>query len=151
MYYVTTDTHLGHDNIIEYCDRPLDYNKRIYRGLSVLRLEDTLIHLGDVGFTTGGEKAYLAIIPCRKWLLLGNHDNSTSFHLSLGWDWAGEEMSIRRFGKLIRFTHKPKPIGEEDIQIHGHFHNNPIEYCEGWLTQYYTSKHKLLILEETNG
>jgi calcineurin-like phosphoesterase family protein len=146
-YWITTDTHLGHDNIAKYCDRPDDYNERIINGLSVLNYDDVLIHLGDVAFTGDGERKYLGNIPCKKWLILGNHDKSLTYHLKIGWDWVGEEMSLRRYGKLIRFSHKPVPISEEDIQFHGHFHNAPPEYWEGWLKSIMTSKHHLLVLE----
>ena len=148
-FWITTDTHLGHDNIARYCNRPNNYNDLILKGLQVLKTDDILIHLGDVAFKDiGWEEKYLELIPCKRWLIRGNHDKSYTWHLSKGWDWVGESMLLRRFGKLIKFSHKPTPIGEEDIQIHGHFHNNSIEYCEGWLQAIYTSKHKLLILED---
>ena len=150
-YWITTDTHLGHDNIARYCNRPNDYNERILNGLSVLRNEDILIHLGDVAFRDEGwEEKYLSNIPCRKWLVKGNHDKSYTWHLRLGWDWVGESMILDRFGKRIEFSHKPTPIMNCDIQIFGHFHNNPIENCEGYLTRYLTDKHHLLVLEDLN-
>ena len=148
-YWITTDTHLGHKNIARYCNRPDDYNERILEGLSVLGYYDILIHLGDVAFKTQGwEEKYLGNIPCKKWLIIGNHDKSYTHHLNLGWDWVGESMIIKKFGKRIEFSHKPTPIMNCDMQIFGHFHNNPIENCEGYLTRYFTSKHKLLILED---
>jgi len=147
-YWITTDTHLGHKNIARYCNRPDDYNEKIMEGISVLGYYDVLIHLGDVAFKTQGwEEKYLGNIPCKKWLVLGNHDKSAKYHLESGWDWVGHSMSIRRFGKLITFFHKPAPIGEADLQFYGHFHNNPIENCEGYLTRLLTSKHHLLAIE----
>ena len=148
-YWITTDTHLGHANIARYCNRPDDYNERILDGLSVLGYYDVLIHLGDVAFKTKGwEEKYLGNIPCKKWLVVGNHDKSYTWHLKKGWDWVGESMILERYGKRIEFSHKPTPIMNSDMQIFGHFHNNPIENCEGHLTRYLTSKHKLLILED---
>ena len=149
-FWITTDTHLGHDNIARYCNRPNDYNERIINGLSVLQYDDILIHLGDVAFTDEWERKYLGNIPCKKWLVLGNHDKSYTFHMKLGWDWVGESMLLRRWGKLIKFSHVPVPIGEEDIQIHGHFHNNLPKYWEGHLKAVLTSKHVLLVLEHVN-
>jgi calcineurin-like phosphoesterase family protein len=147
-FWVTTDTHIGHDNIAKYCNRPPDYNERIIGGLSVLKYDDVLIHLGDVAFRNEGERKYLGNIPCKKWLILGNHDKSYTFHMNIGWDWVGESMQIRKFGKLIRFSHKPIPIAEEDIQLHGHFHNAPPERWEGWLKTILTSRHRLIVLED---
>ena len=147
-YWITTDTHLGHDAIAEYCNRPNDYNERIIKGLSVLKYGDVLIHLGDVAFKDRGwEEKYLGNIPCKKWLVLGNHDKSYTWHLKLGWDWVGEAMWLRRFGYLMKFTHKPTPLGEEDLQFFGHFHNNPLEVCEPYLVQLLTQKHRLLAIE----
>jgi len=119
-------------------------------GLQVLEEGDVLIHLGDVAFNYEGEEEYFLSIPTgvKMWLVLGNHDKSAKYHLESGWDWAGESMTMRRFGKLIKFSHRPAPLGEEDIQIFGHFHNNPLEDCEGYLTRLLTSKHRLLSLED---
>lgn len=148
-YWITTDTHLGHDNIGKYCNRPDDYNKRIMNGLKVLKEADILIHLGDVAFKDGGwEEKYLNAIPCRKWLVKGNHDKSYTWHLEKGWDWVGESMILERFGKRIEFSHKPTPIMNCDIQIHGHFHNTPPEYWKGYLKEVISDKHYLLILED---
>jgi len=118
------------------------------RGLSVLQYDDVLIHLGDVAWSDEGERKYLGNIPCKKWLVSGNHDKSYAFHLKLGWDWVGETMQLRRFGLLIRFSHMPVPTYEEDIQFHGHFHNNPPEYWEGHLKAIMNSKHKLVVIED---
>ena len=147
-FWITTDTHMDHEAIANYCNRPDDYNERIIRGLSDLQWDDVLIHLGDVAFSDAGERKYLGNIPCKKWLVKGNHDKNYTYHLGLGWDWVGEEMLLYRFGKWIRFSHMPKPIGIEDIQFHGHFHNNPLIRCEPYLTEILTVKHKLLIIED---
>lgn len=147
-YWITGDTHLGHDNIAKYCNRPDDYNEKIIEGLSVLRYDDVLIHLGDVAFKNRGwEEKYLGNIPCKKWLIIGNHDKSYTWHLKLGWDWVGESMILYRYGKRIEFSHKPIPAYNCDIQIHGHFHNNPPEYWEGHLKEALSYKHILLVLE----
>lgn len=148
--WVTTDTHMDHKSIIEFCNRPIDCDKRIIRGLKDIKYNDILIHLGDVAWKEEGERKYLGNIPCKKWLVKGNHDKSYTYHLNLGWDWIGETMELRRFGQLIKFSHKPVPIHEEDIQFHGHFHNNPVDVCEAELIAILTSKHKLLAIENMN-
>lgn len=146
--WVTTDTHLGHEKTIDFCGRPVDFNKRIIRGLKDIRHDDVLIHLGDVAWNDAGEREYLGNIPCKKWLVKGNHDKSYTWHMKVGWDWIGETMELRRFGRLIKFSHKPVPIHEEDIQFHGHFHNADPERWEGELKVILTSKHKLLVIED---
>ena len=152
-YWVTTDTHFGHRNIQKYCNRPPDCDDRIMAGLQVMKMGDILIHLGDVAFNDKGEEHYVEALHDMgifRWLVLGNHDRSMAYHLEAGWDWVGWSMEMRRFGKLIKFSHKPTPIGEEDIQIHGHFHNAKIEYWEGYLKEIMTSKHKLLVIEDVD-
>lgn len=149
--WVTTDTHIGHKNIQKYCNRPANCDELIMDGLDVMKMGDILIHVGDVAFNDEGEKYYvekLHDMGIFRWLILGNHDKSIQYHLEAGWDWVGLSMRMKKFGKVIEFSHVPIPDYNCDIQIHGHFHNNPIDKCEGYLTRILTSKHRLLILED---
>lgn len=55
MIYIISDTHFSHNNIIRYCDRPFtniqDMNKHIVeKWNSVVKPNDIVLHLGDVGF-----------------------------------------------------------------------------------------------------
>jgi len=146
--WITTDTHMCHDKTIDFCSRPVDFNARIIRGLNDIKYGDVLIHLGDVAWRPEGERWYLGHLPCKKWLVKGNHDRSYTYHLDLGWDWIGETMELERFGLRIKFSHKPVAIHEEDIQFHGHFHNAPREKWEDELKAILTEKHKLLVIED---
>ncbi len=79
-----------------------------------------------------------------------------------GWDWVGNSFSDTYFGKKILFSHTPLEAGENDLMIHGHFHNNLHRLLEKqWVTPdeeernkkdlaNLTSKHKLLAIEDTN-
>ena len=154
-YWVTTDTHIGHKNIAKLTNRPVDYNDRILDGIasSNMKQGDVLIHLGDVAFNDTGEAEYLhelSLKGVQKWLVLGNHDKSGAFHLRKGWHWVGKSMTMDRFGFRIIFSHKPIPSYNCDLQIHGHFHNNPMRYWEGELKQVIDSKHMLMIIENLN-
>lgn len=44
--WITTDTHFGHDMLIQY-GRPTDFSERIFKGLEQVSPGDMLIHLGD--------------------------------------------------------------------------------------------------------
>ena len=151
-FWITTDTHLGHDKIQEYCNRPQDYNEQILEGLEIVRLGDILIHLGDIAFSNKGEKDYMAAIPegVQKWLIRGNHDRSYSWHINFGWNCVCQEMKIRRYGMVISFSHRPTPTFDCDVQLHGHFHNANPERWEGDLKSYINSRHRLVVLEELN-
>lgn len=55
--FLTADTHLGHENIIKYCDRPFESVEEMDRVLisnwnEIVGADDIVYHLGD--FTLGG-------------------------------------------------------------------------------------------------
>jgi calcineurin-like phosphoesterase family protein len=78
MIYFTADQHLGHDKIIEYCNRPFssvnEMDKTILDNtFDTLKAGDILISLGDLTF-----KEYLA----KKYLYLINKANITFIYIS---------------------------------------------------------------------
>ena len=51
MIYVVPDTHLGHENIKKYCNRPDNFERLIEKNWNETITEnDTVIHLGDISF-----------------------------------------------------------------------------------------------------
>jgi calcineurin-like phosphoesterase family protein len=163
--YLTTDTHFGHDKMGEYVGRPIGFEDKILKNLSRVPECDVMIHLGDVciGQDERWNKLFLESVKCKKWLVLGNHDNkSISWYLKQGWDFVGDAIRMRVFGKNIVFSHTPiKDNGWFDINIHGHFHNNLHRLKEArYISEdekirnkedlaNLTSKHKLLAIENT--
>ena len=78
-YFVISDTHFLHDNIIKYCNRPEDFNKLLIKNWkNAVTDEDTVLHLGDVacGFTGREDKLkqIFDLLPGKKYLIRGNHD-----------------------------------------------------------------------------
>ncbi len=82
-YFLTSDTHFHHRNVISYCNRPFKSveemnEKMIERWNDRVTDKDTVFHLGDFGL---GNKKNLSPIAARlkgnKVLLKGNHDNLT--------------------------------------------------------------------------
>lgn len=148
--WLITDTHFGHDKMIEYCGRPKDFENLIFNNLDNISADDILIHLGD--FCIGNDEHWHSIFDditreCRKWLLRGNHDRkSNSWYMSHGWDWVGEKMSDIMFGKKIMYSHIPVVWdGFYEVNIHGHFHNS-----DHRLFKIKNGYQKLLALEYTN-
>ena len=78
--FYTSDTHFGHRNIIEYCNRPfrsVEHMNEAIIGMwnETVKPEDTVYHLGDVSLGTLAESLPLvARLNGTKILVPGNHD-----------------------------------------------------------------------------
>lgn len=77
MFFFTADTHLGHDNIIKYCDRPFSSVEEmdeiiIKNWNSVVSKTDTVYHLGDFSFRD--PLIYLKRLNGNIVHIEGNHD-----------------------------------------------------------------------------
>jgi calcineurin-like phosphoesterase family protein len=124
--YLIADTHLNHDKIKTWCDRPEDFTEKLDRNVKqIVKPEDLLIHLGDVGI--GDPEGYVKIIhgwPGRKILVRGNHDGKGCqwWIEKGGFDFACDAMVYRG----VWLTHKPW-LGElpegTHVNVHGHLHN----------------------------
>ena len=150
-YWIITDTHFGHPALIEYLGRPEGYEEKILKNLSVVRKDDVLIHLGDIAFNSYSYwiERLRGSVKGKMILVRGNHDKHslTSFYKD-GWDFVCNSFNLDIYGKNILFSHVPKS-GDFDINIHGHFHNNPKERWEKELVSVMDYRHKLLVLEES--
>jgi calcineurin-like phosphoesterase family protein len=78
--FVISDTHWGHDNIVRFCNRPLNHDELMaQRWNEAVADGDVVLHLGDVCAMSGGKREWWAhnIAPFlngTKLLVLGNHD-----------------------------------------------------------------------------
>jgi calcineurin-like phosphoesterase family protein len=122
--YLISDTHLNHDKIKTWCDRPDDFTSRIDENVrSIVKPEDLLIHLGDIGIgKTDGYIKMILLWGCRKVLVRGNHDQkSCQWYMDNGFDFACDGMIYR--GNWL--THHPANALPEgtNLNIHGHLHN----------------------------
>jgi len=125
--WIIADTHLGHDNIVKYCNRPENHNELILARIEIIKERDILIHLGDfcIGRDEFWHEEFFRRIPnTKRVLVLGNHDKkSKNWYLRNGWDFACKEFKNCYFGKDITFSHLPVK-NPQNINIHGHYHNN---------------------------
>lgn len=85
MIFFTSDLHLGHNKIIEYCERPFndvhEMNKTILDNINnVVGFDDELYILGDFCFRGKKPTEYRNRINCQKvHIILGNHDKEKDF------------------------------------------------------------------------
>jgi len=126
-YWVITDTHFGDEQMHEYCQRPQDFEERIFKTLhSQIHIDDVLIHLGDfcIGKDEYWHQKFMMMCSGKKWLIRGNHDrkSNTWYHRN-GWDFVGDRVQLNIFGKTIVLTHKPIDDDGDYINVHGHHHN----------------------------
>lgn len=131
-YWITSDTHLGHDKMVEYCMRPQDHSEVILNNLKKMDSKpgDVLIHLGDI--CIGNEEIWqnelyraLSEKGLIIWLTKGNHDKkSDKWYLERVFHFVCETFTINMYGLNILFSHKPIKDNGYDLNIHGHFHNS---------------------------
>lgn len=133
-----SDLHLGHSNMYKFTNydgtkcRPWDNYEEAEEYMlqefnKVLKPNDTLYILGDVASKTDRASYFFnALVPCRRILLMGNHDNKIGFKfLSKYFN------EIRGAYNLENYimTHIPVSSGSKGRfkrNLHGHTHSNLI-------------------------
>ena len=137
--YAISDTHFGHDKLVELSGRPEDFTKKILRNVEDQKNRtpiDVLIHCGD--FCIGKDEEWHEAWRVhtfgikKKILVRGNHDNkSDSWYYNHGWDFVCSSFVHTYFGKRLLFTHMPMAIDLRFTRnIHGHLHGNSHRHNE---------------------
>lgn len=130
-YFVISDTHFGHENIIRYCNRPFanadEMDKVLIKNWNeTVSNKDTVVHLGDFAL---GNKEYISSIVSklngRKILIMGNHDDySEQFYRDAGF------CIVSRFpilySEFYMMSHAPLQLSETTpyYNFYGHVHND---------------------------
>ena len=137
--WVWSDLHLGHENIIGYCNRPYTDARQMDSLLLNAWAEtvdweapDTaLVCVGDVAMKRGMTETHftrIATMPGRKILVPGNHDIDSAGQLRIrGFDEVCAVLYADGDPKLV-FTHVPLEAGQVPhgwVNIHGHLHHAP--------------------------
>lgn len=133
MIYFIADTHFNHENIIKYCNRPfnntIEMNEYIIQKWnSIVKNDDKVYHLGDVGFGSVEDvKNLIGRLNGTKILLRGNHDFKIGVNT---WKEIGFIEIYKKkivLGNLL-LTHVPtEEVGEKQINIFGHIHDKPLD------------------------
>ncbi len=148
-YFIISDTHFGHQRMVDLGYREDGFEHEIFRQLSFyLKPDDVLIHMGDV--CIGHDALYNTMVTtfCKSWLIKGNHDNKTySWYLSHGWDVVADSLEICLFGKNIVFSHIPVKVRAGRINIHGHLHSTTESHRLEGVKDILTCQHHLVSIE----
>ncbi len=134
--WVWSDLHLGHANVIRYCNRPFadaaQMDRQLYANWeATVAPQDQLICVGDVAMRDAlCEATWRRIRGAagrRKQLVIGNHDLTGAGHLRVaGFDdicsllWADGDPPLL-------FTHEPLvEVPPGWVNVHGHTHAAPL-------------------------
>ena len=132
---VFSDLHLGHENIIEYCDRPFldvnDMNVTLWDHLTAeVEPDKVLVVVGDMAMREALNAVtwqQIRDLDCRqRHLVIGNHDLTGAGQLrAQGFDSVWSVMLSGGEPPLI-WTHYPlNEVPDGYINIHGHVHDDP--------------------------
>lgn len=147
--FFTSDLHLGHKKILQYCPRPWTTIEEMHEGLiqnwnKVVTKEDDIYILGDVIF--GGSTLLKSVFDRLNfkniYLVLGNHDSYKQLSKSGYFTWIRDYYELRiEDPELVRgyqgfvlchfpfLTWNGKDHGA--VNLHGHTHNSlPVDYNE---------------------
>ena len=127
MIWFTSDQHFGHTNIIKYCNRPFDNERRMTYEMiqihnSMVRPEDTVYHLGDFTFNKDHNQ-YLNFLAGQHHFIRGNHDhkNFDGRYVSVN-----DTKMVRYEGNKIWLSHYSHRVWPEShrgaIHLFGHSH-----------------------------
>ena len=132
---IFSDLHLGHENIIDYCERPFldvdDMNDTLWDHLiAALTPDQVLVVVGDMAMRqaiNAGTWQQIRDLDCRqRHLVIGNHDLTGAGQLrAQGFDRVWSLMVSGGEPPLI-WTHYPlNEVPDGTINIHGHVHDDP--------------------------
>lgn len=130
--YFAADLHIGHKNIANFRTQfssAEEHDAVIMDNiLSTVTKRDKLYLLGDIAFTDAALDK-IAEIPCRKVLIMGNHDTSDGASIQKVVDTYDEihSLSIYKDYWLTHCPIHPQEIRKKKGVIYGHTHNFSID------------------------
>jgi len=130
QFFIISDLHLGHANIIKYCNRPKENNQMIINNWNkVVGKRDMVLCLGDLSLTNKQKTIELCSkLKGNKFLIRGNHDGqSVSWYKDCGFTVVEPiyKMFKDKYDKRyhVLFTHEPVvELPKGWFNIHGHIH-----------------------------
>ena len=127
--FLTSDTHFGHERIIELCGRPFQSVEEmdevmVARWNRVVGPRDDVWHLGDFAHRSVNMPRLFDRLNGRKKLVVGNHDNDET--ANAGWMEVSTLTEIRLNKRKIVLCHYPleewNGFYRGSLHAHGHQH-----------------------------
>ena len=132
MIYYTADTHFGHANVVEMCERPYPdveamneamiaaWNERVHGN-------DTVYIVGDMFFRCADPESILRRLKGKKRLIVGNHDGSWMGKVDLSHYFLSVDnfLEISDGAHGLTLCHYPMLTwkhAKRTYMIHGHIH-----------------------------
>jgi calcineurin-like phosphoesterase family protein len=130
--WFTSDTHLGHANVIEHCQRPFaslaEMDDAILGNINALVMpQDILYHLGD--FAWKNPKEYRSRIKCRQvHLVIGNHDRKVAESVGFASVSGYKELKVGEGRQRIVLCHYAMRVWNQHHRgawhLYGHSHGS---------------------------
>lgn len=132
MLYFTSDWHVGHENIIKFCNRPFESLEEMHEVLvtnynSVVTYKDDVWFLGDLVLrATDAQSKLFGRLKGHKHVVWGNHDRShrrvLSKYFETNWEYKELKYDKRRFILMHYPIHSWNGRNKGSIHLHGHTH-----------------------------
>lgn len=129
--WFSADLHLGHHNIIKYCNRPFstsqEMDKKIISNFqSVIKKGDLLYLLGDLSWSTYKFSEFMEQMPTKEFhVVWGNHDKHNR-RARLPWRSENELSALTIEGQYVVLCHYALRTwngkGRGAFQLYGHSH-----------------------------
>lgn len=129
--FITSDLHLNHTNIIQYCGRPFscveEMNEKIIDNWNnTVKAADTIYVVGDIVMGLGIEiPNLLSRLKGKIVLVVGNHDKSKMKFIRPFMSEVHRSLEFEFEDKLLLVDHIPKFVNLDpkfDFQLCGHVH-----------------------------
>ena len=153
MTYFTSDLHLGHANIIRFCNRPFaDVDEMdetiIANWESRVREDDNVYILGDLMYRAkAAPDDVLSRLPGRKHLVVGNHDHTWLSRVDISKHFVEVEdiIVLKTGGITMTLCHYPMLSWPHSFygsyMVFGHIHNS-VQVDDGW--EYIRERERML-------
>jgi calcineurin-like phosphoesterase family protein len=132
MKFYISDLHIGHENILQYDNRPFKntdemHKQIIIRWNRVVKPTDEVYILGDFAWKNAIGDEVLSQLCGRKFLILGNHDRPTNLMQNC-FEWIKEYAVIQDEQTQVVLCHYPIANWYNQyrfaVHLYGHVHNN---------------------------